>query len=172
MKERLYDKTEELLLLREQVAVQRADALDASFQPKEMEELIRQSVVQALEKLDYPTAGRVRGRKLLPKGVFLRFSSAGLYWPFVGEGNIDGGLHALQQPFTMAHEITHGYGITNEGICNFIAYLACQKSSDPFIKYAGLVAYWRYLAGAYQQLSLIHIPSPRDGLLSRMPSSA
>jgi len=51
----------------------------------------------------------------------------------------------------MAHEITHGYGITNEGICNFIAYLACQKSSDPFIKYAGLVAYWRYLAGAYQQ---------------------
>ena len=151
LKERLHGSTADILTLREQVAVQRAAALDISFQPIHMEELLRKSVVQTLEELDYPTAGRVRGRKLFPKGIFLRFSSAGLYWPFVGEGNIDGGLHALQQPFTMAHEITHGYGITNEGICNFIAHLACQKSSDPFIKYAGMVAYWRYLAGAYQQ---------------------
>ena len=151
LKERLNHKTEELLRLREQVSSQKTTALDISLQPKNMEELIRESVVQTLQELHYPTAGKVRGRKLYPRGIFLRFSSAGLYWPFVGEGNIDGGLHALQQPFTMAHEITHGYGITNEGICNFIAYLACQKSTDPFIKYAGLVSYWRYLAGAYQQ---------------------
>lgn len=164
LKERLNSKTEELLMLREQVAAQQIEALDISFQPADMEELIRQSVVQALKELDYPTAGKVRGRKLGPKGIFLRFSSAGLYWPFVGEGNIDGGLHILQQPFTMAHEITHGYGITNEGICNFIAYLACQKSSDSFIKYAGSVSYWRYLAGAYQQHKKEEYWSFRDQL--------
>ncbi len=151
LKEKLNYKTEELLILREQVAAQRTTALDTSFQPINMEQLIRQSVVQSLKEVGYPTAGKVRGRKLKPKGIFLRFSSAGLYWPFVGEGNIDSGLHVLQQPFTMAHEIAHGYGITNEGICNFIAYLACQKSNDSFIQYAGAVSYWRYLAGAYQQ---------------------
>ena len=151
LKERLNYKTEELLVLREQLAAQRVAALDASFQPTNMEQLIRENVVQSLKELNYPTAGKVRGRILKPKGIFLRFSSAGLYWPFVGEGNIDGGLHPLQQPFTMAHEIAHGYGITNEGICNFIAYLACQKSSNAFIKYGGAVSYWRYLAGAYQQ---------------------
>jgi len=81
---------------------------------------------------------------------FLRFGTAGLYWPFVGEGNIDSGLHELQQPFTMAHELAHGYGITNEGVCNFIAYLACQNAENDFIRYSGLVTYWRYAAIAYQ----------------------
>ena len=37
----------------------------------------------------------------------------------------------------------------------------------------GLIGFFRVLADPEQfELSLIHIPSPRDGLLSRMPSSA
>ena len=150
LENRLKETTLEVIAAREALVGGQASAMSNEQVPKNIESLLRAAVVETLQQMNYPTVGKVRGRKLLPKGVFLRFSSAGLYWPFVGEGNIDSGLHLLQQPFTMAHEITHGYGITNEGVCNFIAYLACQRSDNAFIRYAGLVSYWRYMAGSYQ----------------------
>jgi len=150
LKNSLDKTTEKVLSLRTKMVGTRTTALDKTLMPKNMETLVRKSVVKTLSELGYPTVGKVRGRQLVPKGIFLRFSSAGLYWPFVGEGNIDSGLHELQQPFTMAHELSHGYGITNEGVCNFIAYLACQNAEHDFIRYSGLVTYWRYAAIAYQ----------------------
>jgi len=153
--ETLYQKleqaTKQVIELRSNFGDQ-TQPIDASQQPNNLESLARQGVQQTLQKLGYPSGGLVRGRRLVPKGIFLRFSSAGLYWPFVGEGNIDDGLHPIQQPFTLTHELAHGYGITNEGVCNFIAYLACQDSKHPFLQYSGMVAYWRYLAIAYRGL--------------------
>ena len=138
--------------MRRQLAADQDTTLTVQPLPANLEALARSSVKATLADLGYPNQGMVRGRFLRPKGIFLRFSSAGLYWPFVGEGNIDSGLPHLQQPFTLAHEIAHGYGITNEGVCNFIAYLACQQSGNAYLQYSGKVAYWRYLAIAYQGL--------------------
>ncbi|MCB0660879.1 MAG: DUF3810 domain-containing protein [Saprospiraceae bacterium] len=84
-------------------------------------------------------------RMLYPKGVLLRFSTAGFYWPFIGEGQIDGGLHPLQWPFTAAHELAHANGITDEGECNFIGFLTCIKSQNLAIQYSGWLGYWRYV---------------------------
>ena len=55
-------------------------------------------------------------------------------------------------PFTIAHEMAHGYGHGDEGTCNFLAYLACQRSADPYIRYAGQYSYWRYLRSALRGL--------------------
>jgi len=150
LKQSLEKTTEEAIRVRTDIVGDKETALDKTYLPQNMETLVRQSVLKTLKELGYPAVSKVRGRLLVPKGIFLRFGTAGLYWPFVGEGNIDSGLHELQQPFTLAHELAHGYGITNEGVCNFIAYLACQNSENDFIRYAGLVAYWRYAAIAYQ----------------------
>ena len=49
----------------------------------------------------------------------------------------------------MTHELAHAYGFTDEGSCNFIAYLACTTSKIPILKYAGQLAYYRYLASNY-----------------------
>ncbi len=149
---KLEQQTTEVLSLRRQLAADQDTTLTVQPLPANLEALARSSVKATLADLGYPNQGMVRGRFLRPKGIFLRFSSAGLYWPFVGEGNIDSGLPHLQQPFTLAHEIAHGYGITNEGVCNFIAYLACQQSGNAYLQYSGKVAYWRYLAIAYQGL--------------------
>ena len=51
----------------------------------------------------------------------------------------------LQIPFTLAHEMAHGYGITDEGDCNTLAYLVCLHSKNKAIQYSGLLAYLRYL---------------------------
>ncbi|MFZ1748710.1 MAG: DUF3810 family protein, partial [Saprospiraceae bacterium] len=89
--------------------------------------------------------GRVRVRRLFPQGMLLRISTAGVYIPFVSEGHIDPGMHGVQWPFTAAHEMAHGYGYTDEGVCNFIGLLTCLKSENHFIRYSGLLGYWRYL---------------------------
>lgn len=108
---------------------------------KEILELVQQQ----MKAFGYPAYFRPRLRLLRPKGILLRISTAGFYSPWTGECHVDGGMHPLQIPFVMAHEYSHAFGITDEGSCNFIAYLACKNSADPFIRYSGRLGYWRYL---------------------------
>jgi len=90
---------------------------------KGLETKLRTGLEGFLRENDYPDYGRVRIRKLKPKGTLLRISTAGVYIPFSIEGHIDAGLHPLTWPATMAHEMAHGYGFTDEGTCNFIGHL-------------------------------------------------
>jgi hypothetical protein len=110
-----------------------------------MEKQIRVILEKTLKKQNLPSFGNVRVRALGPEGILLGLSTAGIYIPFVFEGHIDKGLHSLQYPFTMAHEMAHGYGITDEGDCNALALLVCLQSHDKAIRYAGLLTYFRYL---------------------------
>lgn len=110
-----------------------------------LESKIRIDLEEFLTETDYPRNGRVRIRKLFPKGSLLRISTAGVYIPFAIEGHIDPGLHPLTWPATMAHEMAHGYGFTDEGTCNFIGYLVCINSDDTYMKYSGWLMYFRYL---------------------------
>lgn len=113
------------------------------------EDLMRYSLKAVLKQYGYPRPTDVRGRTVRPKGILLRFSTAGVYLPFTGEGHVDAGLHHLQLPFVLAHEMSHGYGHGDEGTCNFLAYLACIQSGDPYIEYIGHLYYWRYVASEY-----------------------
>jgi len=122
--------------------------LDASHLPEDYEKHLRDLVEKTLTQLGYPDVGSPAMRHLWPKGILLRISTAGFYLPFTGECNADLGLHPLQKPFIVAHEYAHAYAITDEGSCNFIAYLACQQSEYPAIRYMGYLSYWRYLASS------------------------
>ncbi len=122
------------------------------FQP-DLEAIIRPEVASTLSAFDYPSPARPRARMLKPQGVLLRISTAGFYMPFVAECNVDAGLHPLQIPHVMAHELAHGYGFGDEGSCNFWAYLTCKNSKQPIIKYAGLLSYWRSVAAQYNWLN-------------------
>jgi hypothetical protein len=88
-------------------------------------------------------------KPLYPEGMLLSISTAGFYLPFAGEGYIDPGLHTLQWSFTIAHEMAHVQGLTDEGSCNFIGLLTCLHSQDAVIRYSGLLSYWGYL---YRQM--------------------
>ena len=153
LKKELEQKTIEVLAARKELDAIGATVLADELLPSTIENLCRSAVEKTLLEMNYPIAGKVRGRILPTKGILMRFSSSGVYWPFVGEGNIDGGLHPLQQPFTLCHELSHGYGITNEGVCNFLAYVAAQNSDNAYVRYSGLLCYWRYIAIAYQRFA-------------------
>jgi hypothetical protein len=122
-------------------------ALGSEILPANLEARLRDGLTRVLRKIGYPAPGRVRVRIFVPGGWMMRFSGSGIYIPFFGEGYAAGKVLPFEMPFTMAHEMAHGYGITDEGEANFLALLACRTSADPAVRYSGAMSYWDYAAG-------------------------
>jgi len=148
LKNKLIERLPDLESARAAIPNATAISIDTSFMTDDFEDKILSHVQNTLEQYGYPAATDVQGR-FLPKGVLLRIKTAGIYFPFVGESNIDAGLHPLQYSETLAHEFTHAYGFGDEGTCSFIAYLSLKDSPDPYIRYSVLLSYWRTLANNY-----------------------
>lgn len=145
----LEHSTGELVTFRATIPGAGEEALAPEWPPG-LVDTMRRHLTAVLAKAGLPVRGRVRLRMLKPRGILLRISTAGVYIPFTGEGHADAGLHPLQLPFVAAHELAHGYGFGDEGTCNFLAYLACRRAEDPRIRYAGQLAYWRYVGANYR----------------------
>ena len=150
LKEELAHETPLLIRLRQAVSGAGEKALGPEALPRGLERQLRQDLEHFLAEQGYPTVGRMRAYLIWPRGIFLRFGSAGLYFPWTGQGQVDAGLHPLQKPYVMAHELAHGYGFGDEGTCNFLAFLSASQSADPFIAYAARLGYWRTLAANYR----------------------
>ncbi|MEQ8703659.1 MAG: DUF3810 domain-containing protein [Phaeodactylibacter sp.] len=149
LKAELLDEAEYIINLRARIPGVGTSAIDATFLPENLEGELRADLETVLDELDFPTVGEVRAKRIYPKGIFLRFSSSGMYFPWSGEGQVDAGLDPLSIVSVMAHELAHGYGFGDEGTCNFWAYVACAASEDPFIAYAGHLDHFRTLAAHY-----------------------
>ena len=143
----LISETKALDSLRTMLVGSDTNALnDARFWPNHAEDTIREAVKKWLAGEKFPVDGRVRGRFIYPAGTLFKFGASGVYWPFIGEGNLDAGLHPLRKLPSMAHEMSHGYGFSDEGVCNFIAYAACSEHPNVYIAYCARLDYWNTLA--------------------------
>lgn len=140
---------EELLFARQQIVVKRPHLL-TTYTTREIEQKVREHVRTICSKYEYNAPGKIRVKSLWPKGSLLRIGTAGFYLPFAGEAYIDPGLVFIQKPFTLAHEMCHGYGVTDEGACNFLAYLALIHHPDSTINYSSQLAYFRTIASEYR----------------------
>ena len=143
----LRSETRALDSLRKSLVGNDSSALnDTQYWPVNTEDTIRAAVEKWLASEGFPVGGRVRGRFIYPKGTLFKFGASGIYWPFVGEGNLEAGMHPLRKLPSMAHEMSHGYGFSDEGACNFIAYVACADHSNTYIAYCARLDYWNTLA--------------------------
>lgn len=166
LKDELDAATAETLRLRSMLPGAGDTAVPAVLLPNNLENTLRENLKATLADYGYPVPGNVRGRLLWPKGLLLRISTAGVYIPFTGEGHIDPGLHYLQLPFVMIHEMSHGYGFGDEGTCNFLAYLACIRSDNLFLQYVGHLYYWRYVASDFREFQ----PEEYDKFRESLPA--
>jgi Protein of unknown function (DUF3810) len=132
--------------------------------PHDFENLIRQDVTHFLEQKGFNAGGRLRGRSINPDGILNRFGISGIYMPYVGEANIDAGLHDLEKPYSLAHEMSHGYGWTEEATANFVAYLTCIQSNNAFVRYSGFLNHYRYVASNCKRQNTEGYQRFRDGL--------
>lgn len=109
-----------------------------------------------IEKLPFffglDTGLRPRCKEFVPEGFLLRLNTAGFYFPFGSESYVDKALHVSQKPAVIAHELAHGYGVTDEGEANFIGYILCQSSGDPLAQYSSALMLWLYMASDGRRL--------------------
>ena len=83
-----------------------------------------------------------RGEFAPPKPVYssevlTRLGISGIYFPFTAEPNYNADMPDFQLPFSIAHEMAHQRGVARESEANFVAYVVCVNSRDPFVRYSG-----------------------------------
>lgn len=112
-----------------------------------------EAVRSAMKKLssEYP---RFRGWYPHPKPI--RFSyfmyqadCTGVYFPFSMEANYNTYLSDLSYCATTAHELSHLKGYIYEDEADYMAYLACIGSEDPYLQYSGYLSILGYLQDDY-----------------------
>lgn len=68
-----------------------------------------------------------------------RLGIAGIYIGLTAEGNVNVDQPALSIPHAAAHETAHQLGIASENEAEFVAFLACMRSGDLFVRYSSVV---------------------------------
>ena len=76
---------------------------------------------------------------------------SGMYTPFTGEANVNINYPDYIIAFSTAHEMAHQRGVAAEDAANFIAYLACTASEDPYLQYAAHANMMEYLGSAVRK---------------------
>lgn len=72
----------------------------------------------------------------------------GVYSFYTGEANLNVNFPDYSLPYTAAHELAHQRGIAREDEANFVAFLACIESDDPYIRYSGYINVLEYVMGS------------------------
>ena len=111
---------------------------------KDLEDLVRSNMRENLYLLGLNFTGKPRTKEFYPAGFMRKMGIMGIYFPFTGESYIDPAIHVLEKPITVAHEMAHSYGVTNEGEANFIGWVICSNSDDPLLQYSGQLRLLRY----------------------------
>lgn len=128
-------------------------AIEETIPYPELEDLVRRNIAENLDMLGMNFTGRPRTKLFPPPGFMRKMGILGIYFPFTGESYIDPTLHALEKPFTIAHEMAHSYGVTDEGEANFIAWVICTNSDDPLLRYSGQLRLLIYQVRDYYKMA-------------------
>lgn len=143
----LIDRLEELSTNISELRMDMNENIYSDYRSQEIEDLVRPKLQELLKQYGYYTKSTARVKPLF-EGALMRLRTSGIYISHVFEGHFDTSIDRTQWPFTIAHEMAHAYGVTDEKECNFLAYISCIRSNNDYVKYSALIAHWRYLAFA------------------------
>lgn len=102
-------------------------------------------------------------KKIRFSGIMSQMYLAGIYFPFTMEANVNSLMYITNYPFVICHELAHLKGYIREDEANFIAYMACMKSKNDFIRYSGYLGVLPYL---YEDITKSNID---EETLSKLP---
>lgn len=88
----------------------------------------------------------------------------GVYSFFTGEANINVNFPDYTVPYTAAHELAHQRGIAREDEANFVAFLVCMESDDPYIRYSACLNVYEYVASALRSANSEYYRHSYQGL--------
>ncbi len=151
VKEELLETESELNRLRAMIKSD-TTAIDDPWDYPELEADVRKELENQLHLLELIYAGRPRTKQFPPTGLMRRLGILGIYWPFTGESYIDAALHPLEKPFTIAHELSHSVGVTDEGEANFVAWVVGSESDNVYLNYASQLRLILYLMRDFSRM--------------------
>ena len=99
-------------------------------------------------KQEFITTFSSRTKPVAMSGAMSYTHITGVYSFFTGEANINVNFPDYTVPYTAAHELAHQRGIAREDEANFIAFLVCMESEDPYIRYSALLNVYEYVISA------------------------
>ena len=96
----------------------------------------------------YPQAKGIAASDFLSQQYMM-----GYYFPFSMEANYNTSMYIVNVPATLCHELAHLKGFIYEDDANFIGFLACINSDDPFYRYSGYLSVLSYVEKEYKSAS-------------------
>ena len=118
---------------------------------------MEQEAIRAMQKLGeeyellsgyYPQAKGITASDFLSQQYMM-----GYYFPFSMEANYNTSMYIANVPATLCHELAHLKGFIYEDDANFIGFLACINSEDPFYRYSGYLSVLNYVEKEYKKAS-------------------
>jgi Protein of unknown function (DUF3810) len=134
------------------LATQAVEQLNAAYQPAHEHgwaapNLIDRTLAEAFERAVRDTGGahRVvpgRPKRSLLDWYFRRAAVSGMTDPYFLETLVASDVLPFERPMVVAHEWSHLAGIADEGEANFIAWIACVRST-PAHRYSGWLSLYQ-----------------------------
>lgn len=124
---------------------------DRSVMPYGYDELSRRLVAaydKVCDEYDFIPRLTSRVKPVMLSEPWTYTHISGVYTYFTGEANINVNFPDYTIPYTAAHEMAHQRGIAREDEANFIAFLVCTSSDDPYIRYSGYLEVYEYVASS------------------------
>ena len=118
---------------------------------------MEQEAIRAMQKFGeeyellsgyYPQAKGITASDFLSQQYMM-----GYYFPFSMEANYNTSMYIVNVPATLCHELAHLKGFIYEDDANFIGFLACINSDDPFYRYSGYLSVLNYVEKEYKKAS-------------------
>lgn len=98
----------------------------------------------------YPFLHRLRSRvkPIMLSEPMTYTHISGVYTYYTGESNLNTNFPDYTLPYTAAHELAHQRGIAREDEANFVAFLVCRESDEPYIRYSAYLNMLEYVMNA------------------------
>lgn len=94
-------------------------AIQAGYSPK-----ITSAVEAYLQSNGWLTNGNVKCVETGGNGLLRKLGPSGIYIPYTGQGHCDATYPDHVKLMIKAHETAHGYGITDEGEADYVAFMS------------------------------------------------
>ena len=118
------------------------------YSHSEMNDKLMAAYDRAAEKYDFLDGFSSSIKPIMLSEPMSYTHITGVYTFFTGEANVNVNFPDYTVPYTAAHELAHQRGIAREDEANFVAFLVCMESDDPYIRYSGFLNTYEYVASA------------------------
>lgn len=119
----------------------------------EMNAKLNDAFAKTAKKYDFLTHFRSNIKYVMLSEPMSYTHITGVYSYYTGEANLNINFPDYSLPYTAAHEFAHQRGIARENEANFVAFLVCIESDDPYIRYSGYVNLLEYVMNSLYSAS-------------------